>query len=338
MTYCSDPIHYSLSLQIRDGTIQVPMVYEHFTLKGRTTDLIVTDLTFGASHLVYSSAPVLFAGTLSGRDVLVLYGDTSEGFESIVKLTGRPRGIEYSPRISILNSNHIPGHGSLVTILPGTEGLVEIWDSDTQLVLFCDTKTAVTFYSPVIAPESDDPFKAHWGIGTNSSVLVGGPHLVRTATLKDDELSLRGDLQGDTMLRLIGLPSTVRRVTWNGYDIEGIADLSQHSSIVTGFIKSRNDVANIRVPELGSWRYHDSLPEIHPGYDDSSWLHATNTTTNSPYKPCFGDGPVLYACDYGFCEGAVIWRGSFYSSGNGDGVRLIINGGEGLFSFADTIP
>jgi hypothetical protein len=225
----------------------------------------------------------------------------------------------------------------LVTFLPGVEGLIEVWDSDTQLVLYCDTATATTLFSPVIASNLEDPFSAHWGIGTNTTILVGGPHFVRSAELEDDRLSLRGDLQGDTMLRLIGIPTTVRRITWNGYDIEGISNLEQQGSIVTGFIQSRVNSMAIRLPELGPWKYRDSLPEVDPDYDDSHWLQADNKTTNCPYKPYFGDGPVLYACDYGFCEGAVLWRGKFYSTGNGDGARLVVNGGEGLLLRLSTV-
>ena len=280
---------------------------------------------------------MLFAGKLAGRDTLVLYGDKSQSFESIIRLTGQPRNVANSARILLSNSNRLPGHGTLVTFLPGIEGLIEVWDSDTQLVLYCDTATTSTLFSPVIASNSEDPFSAHWGIGTNTTILVGGPHLVRSAELEDDELSLRGDLQGDTMLRLIGIPTTVRRITWNGYDIEGISNLGQQSSIVTGFIQSRINSMAIRVPELGPWKYRDSLPEVDADYDDSHWLQANNKTTNCPYKPYFGDGPVLYACDYGFCEGAVLWRGEFYSTGNGDGARLVINGGEGLLLRLSTV-
>ena len=57
----------------------------------------------------------------------------------------------------------------------------------------------------------------------------------------------------------------------------------------------------VEVPELTGWRYADSLPEVGRGYDDGAWVVADRTSTNIPTKPAFGDGRVLYGCDYGLC-------------------------------------
>lgn len=320
---------YTLHLTTRAGNLALPLVYEHFILNGRTTDLIITDLSFGKSHLIYTSAAVLFAGVLGGRDVLVLHGDTSQGFEGIIKLKGQPNDIETSPLVSLLNLHHIPGNGTLVTFLPGIQGLIEVWDSDTQLILYCDSATAATFYAPIIASDEGDPFRNFWGIGTNASVLIGGPYLVRNATIQDNVLALRGDLQGDTMLRLVGLPRDVRRITWNGQDVEGFLNMQGSKSVNSMMVRGDVSALDIRVPDLGPWKYRDGLPETHESFDDSNWTTADHLTTHCPFKPYFGDGPVLYACDYGFCEGATLWRGTFDASGDEEGVRLVINGGEG---------
>ena len=317
------------------GELQLPLVYDHFTLRNRTTELIVTDLPFGtSSFLVYTSAPILIAGVMGGRDVMVLYGDDTQGYEAVVRLIGIPREIATDPRISMVNSESVVGNGTLITFLPGIKGLVEVWDSDLQLVLYCDSVTATTFHAPVIPENSDNPFREYWGIGSNTSVLVGGPHLVRNATFENGQLSLQGDIQEDTILRLIGLPSSTRSITWNGMEIEAVTAVGSSPSIRTGLIRQREGVSEPKAPGiLGPWKYRDSLPEITADFDDSEWIHAMNTTTNSPYVPWFGDGPVLYACDYGFCEGAVLWRGIFNSTADGiKSVRLVINGGEGILS------
>lgn len=267
---------------------------------------------------------------MGGRDVIILHGDQDQGYEAVVPLIGQPHATARDPRISLVDSKHLTGNGTLITFLPGIKGLIEVWDSDMQLVLYCDSDTASTFHAPPLPGPSDDPFREFWGIGTNTSVLIGGPHLVRTAIFEDGKLALQGDIQGDTMLRLIGLPPSTNRITWNGMEIEAVQDLGTGSSVRTGLIRQRVAAFEVETPTvLGPWRYHDSLPEIGGDFDDSDWVEATNSSTNSPYKPLFGDGPVLYACDYGFCEGAVLWRGTFDPTEGLQGVRLAINGGEG---------
>jgi hypothetical protein len=366
-TFKSFTAKYNLNLQTSVGELKLPFALPHFTLQRRTTDLIITDLSFGASHLVYTSASVLFTGVLAGRDVLVLHGDESLGFEAILRLKGHTRRLLMTDKIQMHESST---KGAVVTILPGFKGLIEVWDSDEQLVLYCDTKTAETLYAPVIERKekngmTNSPFGSFWSIGTNATILIGGPHLVRRAVISGDEsneLALEGDLSGDTMLRIIGAPRNIRRIVWNGLDL---IDSINHAetSIITSFIRPRQEWLSIStpssnpesdpspkltrvsimspsintvIPSLGPWKYHDSLPEIEADFDDSDWLVAHNSTTNSPFKPYFGDGPVLYACDYGFCEGAVIWRGTFKSSKDSKnskddvtGVRLVINGGRG---------
>jgi hypothetical protein len=223
-------------------------------------------------------------------------------------------------------------NGTLIMFLPDIKGLIEVWDSDEQLVLYCDSATAATFHAPVLPGKTDDPFREYWGIGSNASVLVGGPQLVRTAIFEDGTLALLGDIQGETMLRILGLPPSIRQITWNGMEVDTFIDMTSTPSIRTGFVRQRVEMSDIRTPVLDRWKYEDSLPEIKENFSADSWIQAKNRTTNSPYKPLFGDGPVLYACDYSFCEGAVLWRGTFNSSDKKiDGVRLVINGGEGVF-------
>ena len=55
----------------------------------------------------------------------------------------------------------------------------------------------------------------------------------------------------------------------------------------------------LQLPELTGWKYKDSLPEIKTDFDDAEWIVAEKTSTNINVKPRFGDGRVLYGCDYG---------------------------------------
>ena len=66
------------------GTLRIPQQLpgDTISLFGRQSRVIVTDYSFGqSSKLTYSTARILFAGTIGSRDVILLYGDRWEGTE-----------------------------------------------------------------------------------------------------------------------------------------------------------------------------------------------------------------------------------------------------------------
>ena len=157
---------------------------------------------------------------------------------------------------------------------------------------------------PLIPSSSgSDELANFWQFGSNSTVLVGGPHLVRNATVSRDgaTLALRGDLNttSPTLLTVIA-PSTVSKVTWNGNVVESEAHVTNTGNgIFVGTIQAASSLNRVTLPELKSWKFKDSLPEIQGTFSDAEWIVANHTTTNIPDKPLFGDGRVLYSCDYG---------------------------------------
>ena len=252
---------------------------------------------------MFSTAQIFYASTIDNRDILFLHGNISQEHEAVLVLTGTPNKIENSQsslvKFTTGNSNLIPG-ATIVNFLPGIDGLVTVWDSDTQLVLYADSVTVATFWSPVIAGLSND-LANYWGLGTNQSILVGGPYLVRDATLSGTTLALRGDLKNDVRLTIIASKS-IRSITWNGENVSGdfsVASLSSFGGFVGQLQTSQSLTAGIKVPKLTSWRFKDSLPEIQQSFNDDSWTLADHTTTNIPFKPYYGDGRILYGCDYG---------------------------------------
>ncbi|KAJ7231397.1 glycoside hydrolase family 35 protein [Mycena haematopus] len=323
-------VNFRLSVDTLQGTLQLPLVVPSITLEGRESKVIVADYKFGRSALTFSTAAVFFAGVIDGRDVLFLHGPASQAHEFALPLTGTPnpwlRGPALVAMTRIFESTdaHLR---TVISLLPGIEGLVTVYDSDMQLILFADTPTAATFWAPALDGASEDPFRTYWGIGTTAAVLVGGPYLVRSAALEQDgtRLALRGDLKEGVRLTVIG-PHVVRSITWNGLDIGG-GDLMA-SGVSVYDLDPRVALAAVRVPELTGWRYMDSLPEIGVGFEDAWWTVADHTETNVPEKMRYGDGRVLYGCDYGFCENVVLWRGHFNASGEEKSVNLSINGGE----------
>jgi hypothetical protein len=196
-------------------------------------------------------------------------------------------------------------NATIFTISEGTTGLVTLYDSNTQLILFADTNTAHTFWNPTLPGASDDPLSAYWLIGTNHSILIGGPYLVRNASIDSTgtTLSLRGDLNASTPLTVLA-PRAITTITWNGAKVSfSRAPTISSQGAFTGklTLSSKATGVNVTLPNLAAakWKFNNSLPEIVDGFDDGEWVVANKTTTNIPFKPFYGDGRILYGCDYG---------------------------------------
>ncbi|KAJ3783301.1 glycoside hydrolase family 35 protein [Lentinula aff. detonsa] len=310
--------------------LTIPLVASSISLDGRESKVITTDYAFGSkSRTLYSTASIFFSGSIEGTDTLFLYGDTDQEHEVALNITGSATfPIQTHAHIQV-SSDVLPS-ATVITVKSGFKGFVPLYESDTQLILFADRDTVSTFWAPTVASEhSSDPFVNYWSIGTNETVLVGGPYLVRSAVVSGTELALRGDLNATnglqgTSLTLIA-PSSVQSLTWNGERVS--LETNSKSKIRTGKISSTQ--VFIQVPDLEEigWKFNNSLPEIQADFDDSDWVVANHTTTNIPFPMYYGDGRILYGCDYGFCENVVIWRGHFNATGSENSVNLSINGG-----------
>jgi hypothetical protein len=307
-------VDFKLTVETFQGILQLPLIAPAITLGGRESKLIVTNYQFGSSALTFSTATILFGGVIDGRDVLFLHGPASQAHEFALPLTGTPNPwlhAESAGLVIMENNSDNARLGTVINLLPGIEGLVTIYDSDTQLVLFADSRTAATFWAPSLDGAAGDPFRAFWDVGTTAAVLVGGPYLVRSAALEQGgaRLALRGDLKEGVRLTVIA-PRRVRSITWNGMDVGG-GDLDLVTGSAPVFdLAPRVGLAGVRVAQLSGWRYANSLPEIGVGFDDAGWIVADHTETNVPEKMWYGDGRVLYGCDYGLC---VLFPPVFYT-------------------------
>ncbi|KAG8744231.1 hypothetical protein FRC10_010593 [Ceratobasidium sp. 414] len=291
-------LHFPRSQSSDPPTPQsIPLTLPSITLSGRASKVLLRNVAFGSSRLAWSTASIFYAGKMGTRDILFLHGPTAEGHEFAIPLRNNNRQVraQVSSHINISRQG-LKSPVSIVTVLPGNVGLVTVFESAEQLVLFADSDTAGGFWAPVLTLQSGDslaepdPYANFFQFGTNASVLVGGPYLVRAAELSSSgELSLRGDLEKESMLFVIAELGAVRRVLWNGIPVDTMLHDNDGSSVLKFMVSPTLRAADIKVPALVDWKYHDSLPEVKHGYDDSDWLVADHTTTNSPEKPYFGD-------------------------------------------------
>jgi hypothetical protein len=289
----TEKISFQMRIETSQRAIRIPQTANTLELDGRQGKTIVTDYAFGAhSKALYSTASVFFAGRIGERDVLFLHGSSSQHHEAAIWL-GKSGSASKHPLVVF--SEPFPSGLSLVQFMPGINALVTVWDSSEQLVLYADTETTASFWSPVLAGQNE--LANHWQLGTNASVLVGGPYLVRNATLHDNLLALRGDLIRDTMLTVIG-PSEIKAITWNGQMVDNLRVDGSGSYLASLSLGSEFSSIPVAIA-LESWKYAEGIPEIDAEYSDVDWVEATNKKTNIPSKPQYGDGSVLYGCDYG---------------------------------------
>lgn len=275
------------------GNIELPQAVSSITIGGRQSKIILTNYTFGQSKLLYTTAQVFFAGRIGQRDVLFLHGDSDQEHEVSLPLTGTPK---IKSKISNVSFTTSLGGQTVISLLSGIEGFITIYDSDEQLILYADSVTAATFWAPVIAGSSHAEFANYWQLGSNSSILVGGPYLVRNATISGTNLALIGDLQTGVRL-FVTAPESISSITWNGEPVSADAALTGNGVFV-GQVQPKTSASSITAPILSNWKYSDSLPEIQAEFSDASWAVANHTTTNIPFKPYYGDR-ILYGCDYG---------------------------------------
>lgn len=273
---------FNLTVTTSAGTIFIPQAVPNITLNGRQSKVIVTDYHYGSSGFIHwSTAPIFFAGHISSRDVLYITADPGEPSEV---------ALSHSAGVDLRFPEGVPQRGAISAI-----------DTDTSLVLVSTSLTAGTFFAPVLG--GTGPHANFWQIGTNSTVLVGGPHLVRNASLGEDgTLVLHGDLNASVTLQVIG-PPHMTSVTWNGEPVVKDSTATDGLSLLPGTFVGHLTFSSTKIaaPALAGWKFSDSLPEIQAAFDDSYWVEADHFTTRIPSKPYYGDGRVLYGCDYGLC-------------------------------------
>ncbi|KAI0738818.1 glycoside hydrolase superfamily [Daedaleopsis nitida] len=351
LTVFSGTIRFRMTVSSAQGRLTLPQTFDAIELNGRQSKVLIIDYAFGArGSLLHTTAAIFFAGTIGARDVLFLTGDTGQLHEASLVLSGRgTRSPDPYVHFSASAHPNAAARATTVTFRAGlAPGLLAVWDSDEQLVLFADPQTAASFWAPPIrtpTPTTVPGLETFWQFGTNTTVLVGGPYLVRNATLTGENkgaltLALRGDLNASVPLTIVG-PPTVRRVLWNGADVKVKSD---GRGVLTGSLDVSAEVKEVSVPQLRRWRYADSLPEVGARFDDGGWVVADHTSTNITQGMLFGDGRVLYGCDYGFCENNILWRGHFNATGAETAANLSINGGTAFAAsvwindvFIDTI-
>ncbi|KAJ6467728.1 glycoside hydrolase superfamily [Mycena sanguinolenta] len=308
------------------GNFTVPQTTNiEVELDGRQSRTVLTDHSFGKSNMLYSTASLFYSGTIGSRDVLVLHGPASQSFEVALKVQGFSSSSAFSSveggkmNINSRTSFNVQGYTSFTFSPAQNQMAVSI--SDSSVLVLGDTSAMDNMFAPII-PGSDG--STFFLVSTNQTVLVQGPALLRNASLSRNEaaIDLWGDTNGTSSVTVYA-PETVTSASWNGKTITNV-----HTTAPGVLTFSVGGAApKINVPDLfkATWKTADSLPEIQTDYDDSRWVDANRTTSTNPFFKYYGEN-YLYACEYEFCEGPVLWRGHFNGTGSETAVNLSITG------------
>ncbi|KAG9102571.1 hypothetical protein FRC06_001765 [Ceratobasidium sp. 370] len=299
------------------GALAIPQTGS-MTLNGREAKIVPIDYVFGKlrTRMLYSTAEVMTWTTIDNVDYLVLYAGKNQTGETALVLPSAPQvdlhgsgtvQSTYNSTAGILYLNYALSGSSFVAV------------GSNLMVVILEKRVALTWHAPVIAGQG--VHGKFYGIGSNETVLVGGPYLVRDATISGSTLALSGDLNGTTTIEVVA-PKHITTITWNkARQPWTTTAYGSRIAVVAGLS------GNITLPKLENWKVINSLPEIDPGFDDSSFVTCDQATTNYTNLPPLNAGPVLYSQQYGFSGGNLIWRGHFNASGAETGFNLTVQGG-----------
>ncbi|KAI1125308.1 glycoside hydrolase superfamily [Nemania abortiva] len=302
---------FQLRINTSEGQLTVPQHGGKIAINGHQAKILVTDFEFGSKKLLYSTAEVLTYAVIDGKEVLALWVPTGESGEFTVQ---GPKSAKLKSCEGCANVKFFPGKSSITVSFMQNAGMSVIELGDGSRVVLLDRSAAYLFWAPGL---TNDPV-----YDPDSTVLVQGPYLVRSSSIKGSTLELTGDVNNATSIRIFA-PKSISTLKWNG---EKLRVTSSRSGFLTAQLKA---APSVTLPPLTSWKSADSLPEIRSDYDASgiAWKIANHTNTSNPTAPA-SNNPVLYVDDYGVHAGSHIYRATFPTSEKPPtGVFINLSGG-----------
>jgi hypothetical protein len=159
----------------------------------------------------------------------------------------------------------------------------------------------------------------------STSAIVRGGYLMRTAVLQGQNLYLTGDINDTATVEVLGgAPNDLRSLYFNGKEVKYTRDS-------VGILKAVVELPpfSMSLPTLNKlqWKIVDSLPEIRAGYSDALWSPASlNRTYNTAWE--LTTPTSLFASDYGYHLGHIVFRGTFMATGFENSITLSTRGGS----------
>ncbi|KAK5021119.1 hypothetical protein LTR60_000118, partial [Cryomyces antarcticus] len=133
-----------------------------------------------------------------------------------------------------------------------------------------------------------------------------------------------GDLNATASIEVIGAPNSLSQMSFNGKSLK--CNHGRWGSLSTS---ATYQAPKYSVPDLNTlkWKVIDSLPEVQSTYDDSAWTSASLTYSNNTARN-LTTPTSLYASDYGYHTGNLLFRGHFTATGAESTLYLSTQGGS----------
>ncbi|OJZ84692.1 glycoside hydrolase family 35 protein [Aspergillus luchuensis CBS 106.47] len=307
---------YKLRVNTTAGSLTIPQLGGTLSLNGRDSKIHLVDYNVGDVSLIYSSAELFTWKQTGSKSVVVLYGGEDELHEFAVPASiGKPTSIEGDDlQIQQINSTTViqwaVQPSRRVVHFGNTLEVHLLWRNEAYNYWVLDL--------PVPGAIGRHVSQSH----ANRSVIVKAGYLLRTAELTGTSLYLTGDINTTTTLELISTPQPVTGIFFNNQSVQ----TSVTSGRLTGTLTYQKP--NINLPDLTTlnWLYLNTLPEVRePTYNDDLWTPCTHTTTANPRN--LTTPTSLYASDYGYNGGSLLYRGTFTATGNETSLYLLTEGG-----------
>lgn len=302
--YSLESTDYQLTVPTSAGVVTIPQLGGQLTLHGRDSKIHVTDYSVGKFNLLYSSAEI-FTWQRSSLDmILIVYGGQGELHE--LAFSG-------SLAVQILE-------GSGLQVVTRNSSTVMSWQPTSARVL---VKLGGGLFLYLLDRNS---VYDYWVLdsGDNTSVVLRAGYLVRSAQVENCTINLNGDLNATVSLEIVsGAPSPLETLNFNGKTLRFAQD--QYGVVRSHLTFER---PGFELPSLADldWKFIDSLPEIQSLYDDSAWPDAD--IGKSPNTYANQTTPTsLFAGDYGFHTGNLLFRGHFIATGNETTFQVGTQGG-----------
>ncbi|KAL2869373.1 glycoside hydrolase family 35 protein [Aspergillus lucknowensis] len=311
---------YTLRLPTSAGPLTIPQLGGSLTLNGRDSKVHIVDYDVAGTKILYSTAEVFTWKEFHDGKVLVLYGGPEEHHEFAVSSKAKVDVLE-GPESSI-TSKRVRDAVVVAWNVKSSRRIIQIGDLK---VLLLDRNSAYNYWVPQLGTETTIPFSTDKAVA--ASIIVKAGYLVRTAFLKDHNLHITADFNATTPVEVIGAPRTAKNLFINGEKAHHTVD---RNGIWTTEVKY--SPPEIALPDLENldWVYLDTLPEAQPDYDDSAWPDANLPTKNTIYP--LKTPTSLYASDYGFHTGYLLFRGHFTANGKETNFSIQTQGGQAFGS------
>lgn len=283
---------YTLTVPSSAGNITIPQLNrlsDHLTLNGRDSKAHVVDYDLAGINLLYSSAEIFTWQKYDANTVLVLYGGENETHEFAVP----------SSQCSVALGD--PSFVAINTL--GSQDVVQWAVTPEAKVVQCGSLTVHLLWRNdaynwwVLELPAEEPV-LNYTSSTKSSVVIKGGYLMRSASMEDGNLYLTGDINATTPITVAGSPSFAN-LYFNGKNVGKSPATVEYAE------------PSLNLPDLSqvAWSSLDSLPEVSPSYSDILWTNTDRTETVNQFQPTTPE--VLYASDYGYHAGSLLYRGHF---------------------------